>query len=91
MWVEAALVADADGVTVVAPAVGSYFPQRTTFVDLSVDGDVIVITDVAVTASQVVLPALLEGVSLPDLCGRAVQDDESDGTQNKLKVEKLKS
>ena len=49
--VETAFVADADGVAVVTATVGAFLPQGTAFVDLSVSGDVIVIADVAVSAS----------------------------------------
>lgn len=78
--VEAALVADADGVAVVAAAVGAFLPQGTALVDLAVSGDVVVVADVAVAALQMVLAALPEGVALPGLRGRAVQDNHSDSS-----------
>ena len=43
--VEAALVADADGVGVVVLGVGSYHRLGTTGVDLAVAGDVVVVAD----------------------------------------------
>ena len=78
--VEAALVADAYGVAVVAPAVGTFLPQGTALVDLAVSGDVVVVADVLVAALQMVLAALPEGVALPGLRGRAVQDNHGDSS-----------
>ena len=78
--VEAALVADADGVAVVAAAVGAFLPQGTALVDLPVSGDVVVVADVLVASGEVVLSALAEGVVLPGLRGRAVQDNHGDSS-----------
>ena len=78
--VEAALVADAYGVAVVAPAVGAFLPQGTPLVDLPVPGDVVVVADVLVASGEVVLSALAEGVALPGLRGRAVQDNHGNSS-----------
>lgn len=48
--------------------------------ELSVARDVVVIANVAVAALEVVMTALSEGVATVGTCGRAVQDDECDGS-----------
>lgn len=74
--IETAFIADADGVLVVAFAVGAYLPEGTALVDLTVAGDVVMIADVFPTALEVVGFALVEGVALRGLRAAAVQDDE---------------
>lgn len=74
--IEASFIADADGVLVMALAVGTYLPEGTARVDLTVAGDVVMIADVFPTALEVVGFALVEGVALRGLRAAAVQDDE---------------
>ena len=78
--IEASFIADADGVLVVALAMGAYLPEGTALMDLTVAGDVVMIADVFPTALEVVGFALAEGVALRGLRAAAVQDDEGDGT-----------
>lgn len=74
--IEASFIADADGVLVVALAMGAYLPEGTALVDLTVAGDVVMIADVFPAAPEVVGFALVEGVALRGLRAAAVQDDK---------------
>lgn len=73
--VQAALIADADGVLVMVFAVGADLPQRTPFMHLTVARDIIMVADVLPPSLQVVGLALTEGVFPRRLRGAAVQDD----------------
>ena len=73
--VETTLVADADGVLVVVLAVGSDLGEGTTFMDLPVAGDVVVVADVFPTSLEVVGTTALKGIVLRDTRGAAMQHD----------------
>ena len=74
--IQTALIADADAVLVVALAVGTHLPQRTTLMHLAVAGDVIMVTDVFVAEPLMVGLALPERVLLGGAGGAAVQHDK---------------
>ena len=86
--VQSAFVADTDGVAVVTVTMSALLPEGTTFVDLPVARDVVVITYLAKASLEMVAPTCLEGIALFGPRGRTMQDDECDGTKHKkLKVE----
>ena len=79
--VEAALVTDADGVTVVVAAVCAYALHGTAAVDDAVARDVVMVADVTEpSVLDVVAAALLEAQALAFWRCRAMDDDECNGT-----------
>ena len=86
--VQSAFVADTDGVAVVTVTVCTLLPEGTTFVDLPVARDVVVIAYLAKASLEMVAPTCLEGIALFGPRGRTMQDDECDGTKHdRLKIE----
>ena len=80
--VESSFVANAYGVEVVATTVGTGLRERTAGVAMAITRDIIVVTNVAETAAEVVATELGEGVGLRGASGRAVEDDECDGSHS---------
>ena len=79
--VESAFVADADRVAVVVLAVGARLLFRSSGMDMSVARDVVVVADVTeVPVLHVVAFAGLEAQALALRRGRAVNDNQSDGS-----------
>ena len=78
--IEATFVADADGVAIVTPTVGSGLLKRTAGMTGAVATDVVVIADVAESSTEVVGAHLLGTVGLHGKCCSTVDDDESYGT-----------
>ena len=75
LLIETALVADADGVGVIMPGVGADHLFRTTEVQLSVAGDVVMVAAALPAFGFVHLVELLHGDVLVGPRGRAVNDD----------------
>lgn len=86
--IETAFVTDADAVVVVILAVGTDLLQRTSLVNMSVPGDVIMIADILEASLQVVGPTALKTIVLRDARGAAVQNDEGNASHclNGLKL-----
>lgn len=83
--VQSALVAHADAVTVVVLAVRAYLFHRPAAVNLPVAGDVEVIPDVAEPpVTDVVLSALFKVKALPLRGGRAMNDNQRDGSHRPM-------
>ena len=77
--VEAAFIADADGTAVEGATMSAYFVKAAVLSDGAIFSDIVVITDVDETTSQVVVLELLGGVVLGLAGGGAVDDDVADG------------
>ena len=75
LLVEATLVADADGAGIIMPGVGADHLFRTTEVQLSVAGDVVVVAAALPAFGFVHLVELLHGDVLVGPRGRAVEND----------------
>ena len=79
--VEASLVADADGVLVVAPGMGADEVLVARLVHLTIAGDVVVVAGVA-EARGVIFNEFLQGVGPVTARGATVNDNEVDTSHN---------
>ena len=77
--IKAAFIADADGTAVEGATMSAYFVKAAVLSDGTIFPDVVVITNVDETTSQVVALELLGGVVLGFACGGTVDDDVTDG------------
>ena len=84
--IQPALVADTYRVLVVPPAVRPRLAECTPRVYGAVARHVVVVADVLHPASDVIPPALLQGVALPGPRGRAVQDNHRDGSHSVMQL-----
>ena len=75
LWVEATFVTDANGVLVVVAGVGSSHFLRTTEMDFSISGNIVVVAAAIITASSVTAVEVFERKFLITACCAAVQHD----------------